>query len=216
MQQVRFRYNSSALLLKELDLAVPSGGHIKCVLGPSGVGKSTIIQLALGELQAESGRIIISESHLPILQSYDSMLLPWFSARQNIVWGIANGAGDLFEFVVKMLELENLLDALPGKLSGGQRQRIVLARALVRKPKLLLLDEPLSTLDVGLSRRVLPQLKTFLHEQRVSALWITHNLHEAITVADTIAVLHEEGTLHQFDVSEKREHLEARILSYLR
>lgn len=200
MRDVRFAYPGSPPLLNDLNLEVPKGGHLKCVLGPSGVGKSTILQLAMGELAPQAGTIRTNGTFLPVLQNFESMVLRWFNARRNITWGLNSTIQPDLQKVAQLLELEESLEFLPGQLSGGQRQRVVFARALVRRPGLLLLDEPLANLDAGTLRRVLPHLRSFLHDSSVSALWVTHNLGEALIVADTVCVLHEGGTLHEFPV----------------
>lgn len=218
MCDVRFAYPGGPLLLNDLNLQVPEGGHLKCVLGPSGVGKSTILQLAMGELMPQAGTIRTNGTFLPVLQNFESMVLRWFSARRNITWGLNSAVQPNLQKVAHLLELEESLEFLPGQLSGGQRQRMVFARALVRRPGLLLLDEPLANLDAGTLRRVLPHLRSFLHDYSVSALWVTHNLGEALIVADTVCVLHEGGTLHEFPVPTPggNDNLVAKIEGLLR
>lgn len=88
MRDVRFAYPGGPPLLNDLNLQVPEGGHLKCVLGPSGVGKSTILQLAMGELMPQAGTIRTNGTFLPVLQNFESMVLRWFSARRNITWGL--------------------------------------------------------------------------------------------------------------------------------
>lgn len=200
MRDVRFAYPGGPALFENLNLEVPSSGHLKCVLGPSGVGKSTILQLAMGELSPESGRVAVDGTFLPVLQNFESMVLRWFTARRNITWGLNGEAQVELDAVAQLLEITDIMNSLPGRLSGGQRQRVVLARALIRRPDVLFLDEPLANLDAGTLRRVLPRLRSFLHEWSVSSLWVTHNLGEALAVADTVCVLHEGGTLHEFPV----------------
>jgi ABC-type nitrate/sulfonate/bicarbonate transport system ATPase subunit len=201
MHDISFAYESTGVLFNDLNIEVCRGGQIKCVLGPSGVGKSTLLQLAMGEKKSDSGKIKVNGLYLPMLQNFESMVLPWFSARTNITWGLDHTLNKSVEQVAKLLEIQENLDLLPRILSGGQRQRMVLARALVRHPELLLLDEPLANLDSGTERRILPNIRLFLHEQSVSALWVTHNVAEALMVADAICVLHEGGVLHEFPVS---------------
>jgi ABC-type nitrate/sulfonate/bicarbonate transport system ATPase subunit len=203
VEGVQFAYPNAPQLFNDLTLTVQSGGEIKCLLGPSGVGKSTLLVLALEEMPHEVGRISTSGSLLPILQNYEGMLLPWFSALRNITWGANSESVAAVQEVSRFLEIKPYLKALPRRLSAGQRQRIVLARALVRRPDLLLLDEPLANLDAGTLRRVLPHIKQYLKESRSSALWITHNIAEALAVADTICVLHEGGVVHEFPIPDE-------------
>lgn len=213
-----FGYPGGATLFRDLNLAIPSGGHLTCVLGPSGVGKSTVLQLAMGELTPLAGTVRTNGTFLPVLQDFESMLLPWFSARLNISWGLARNELGEIPRVVRLLELGGVLHSLPGRLSGGQRQRLILARAMVRRPSILYLDEPLSNLDMGTLRRVVPEIRSFLHERHISAMWVTHNLGEALIVADSICVFREDGTLHKFPVSvvEGNGELVSRIEGLLR
>jgi ABC-type nitrate/sulfonate/bicarbonate transport system ATPase subunit len=198
---VHFSYPRGPALLEDFDLDVAGNGHVTCLLGPSGIGKSTLLMLALGELQPLAGEISRIGSCLPVLQDYQRMLLPWFVARRNIVWGLDEVPRHTLGEVADLLEIAGTLDALPRELSGGQCQRVVLARALIRTPSLLLLDEPLANLDVGTSRRVLPRLRSFLRAHGVSAFWVTHNLSEALHAADVVCVLHLDGGVRQFPVT---------------
>jgi ABC-type nitrate/sulfonate/bicarbonate transport system ATPase subunit len=200
MHNINFAYKGAEPLFNNLNIEVRRGGQIKCILGPSGVGKSTLLRLAMDEYKSDSGEIKIMGHYLPMLQNFESMVLPWFSARTNIIWGLNKALHKKVESVAKFLEISENLNSLPHNLSGGQRQRMVLARALIRQPDLLLLDEPLANLDSGTERRILPNIKLFLHEQAVSTLWVTHNVAEALMVADVVCVLHEEGILHEFPV----------------
>ena len=193
-------YKSEPLLFNNLSLDVSRGGQIKCVLGPSGVGKSTLLHLAMEEIKPKEGKVIVTGVYLPILQNFESMLLRWFNARTNITWGLNPQEYDKIDKVSELLEIKETLNSLPRHLSGGQKQRVVMARALVRHPDLLLLDEPLANLDSGTLKRILPRIQSFLHEQNVSALWVTHNVAEALMVADAVCVLHEGGILHEFPV----------------
>ncbi|MGH7770803.1 MAG: ATP-binding cassette domain-containing protein [Candidatus Binatia bacterium] len=196
-----FKYPSSPVLFDKLNLGIQGDGEVKCVLGPSGVGKSTLIYLILGVLEPESGSIEIDGSQLPVFQNFESMLLRWFSARDNICWGLNEHKDKELRNLCEMLEISEKLDILPRDLSGGQKQRVILARALIRQPGLLLLDEPLANLDAGTLRRVLPRIRDFLKRKGISALWVTHNIHEALDVSDSILVLGEQGKVEELPVS---------------
>lgn len=200
MHNIQFAYKGAPHLFSNLNIEVRRGGQIKCVLGPSGVGKSTLLQLAMGEKKPDSGKIKVNGIYLPVLQNFESMVLPWFSAQTNIIWGLNNVKNERLAGVAKLLEIVENLDSLPRSLSGGQKQRMILARALVRHPDLLLLDEPLANLDSGTQKRILPNIRLFLHEQSVSTLWVTHNVAEALMVGDAVCVLHEGGILHEFPI----------------
>lgn len=202
MHNVDFAYPGEPSLFNNMSLDISRGGQIKCVLGPSGVGKSTLLHLAMEEIKPKGGKVIVRGLYLPVLQNFESMLLCWFNARTNITWGLNNKEHDIvIDKVSELLEIKECLNSLPQYLSGGQKQRLVMARALVRHPDLLLLDEPLANLDSGTLKRILPRIQAFLHELNISALWVTHNVAEALMVADSICVLHEGGVLHEFTVT---------------
>lgn len=198
--ELYFAYQDAPLLFQGLNLEIEKGGQVKCIVGPSGVGKSTLLYLCLETLRPDEGSITITGSVLPVFQDSGAMLLPWFNARTNITWGMNGSEMGEIDRVANLLEIEAVLGSLPRKLSGGQQQRIALARALIRCPDLLLLDEPLANLDSGSARRILPNLRSVLKKQNSSALWVTHNISEAIMVADVMCVLRAGGTIHELPV----------------
>jgi molybdate transport system ATP-binding protein len=126
----------------------------------------------------------------------DAQLFPHLSVRDNVLFG-ARAAGGRVNAVLEVLELTRLLDRRPSTLSGGERQRVALARALATDPRLLLLDEPLAGLDVGLRDRVLPYLLRLRAEWNVPTLYVTHQLGEAVAFAETVLVLERGRVVRQ-------------------
>lgn len=200
MNGIEFTHTGEPTLFCNLSISVSEGGQIKSVLGQSGAGKSTLLHLAIEDWKPQKGNIYRSERSLPVFQNFDNMILPWFKVRTNITWGLDNIQQEKIAQVAQLLEIQDYLEDLPGNLSGGQRHRVVLARALIRDPKLLLVDEPLANIDIGTLKRVLERIKKFLHERSISALWITHNILEAISVSDVVCILGEGGTISEFPV----------------
>ena len=202
-------------LLDRLTLEV-APGEILALLGPSGCGKSTTLRLIAGLDQASSGEIELGGSaitNLPpaqrevamVFQSY--ALFPHLSVERNLSLGMelrgvprSEIARDL-EQVLALLQLEGLRQRRPAALSGGQRQRVALARALLRKPALFLLDEPMSNLDAQLREDLRGELRTLLRSTGVPVVYVTHDQHEAMGLADRIAVL-REGRLQQIGSPE--------------
>ncbi len=171
---------------------------ITAVLGPSGSGKSTLLSLVAGFEQPSDGRIYANGARIDdrppedrrvgmVFQSY--ALFPHLSVRENLEFGAAETA-DIGE-VCEMLEITSLLDRDPETLSGGEKQRVALARALVSDPAVLLLDEPLASLDAPIRRRLRLELRDVLAELDIPVVYVTHDQDEASVVGDRLAIMHE-------------------------
>lgn len=206
----------SVEIIADLTLEVRDGEFFT-LLGPSGCGKSTLLHLIAGLDRPTSGRILFDEqdvSGLPprdrdvamVFQSY--ALYPHMTVAENLAFplrvgrrrsGLDRRAIDAeVRRVAALLSLEPLLDRRPRQLSGGQRQRVALGRALIRKPRVFLLDEPLSNLDVQLRADMRAELRRLHDELRITMIYVTHDQVEAMTLADRIAVL-DRGRLQQID-----------------
>ncbi len=190
-------------------------GEIGCLLGPSGCGKTTLLRVVAGFESIQSGAVHINGQQvsspgldLPpekrsigmVFQDY--ALFPHLTVAENIAFGISRRKnGEKVNKVARMLELVGLTEAgrkYPHEISGGQQQRVALARALAPEPKLLLLDEPFSNLDALLRDRLTIEVRDILKELGITALLVTHNQHEAFSVADKIGVLFN-GRMQQWD-----------------
>src|SRR5438128_2074738 len=189
--------------VEDLNLSVQAG-EFMVLVGPSGCGKTTTLRMLAGLERPSYGRILIGDklvNNVPprfrdvamVFQSY--ALYPHMNVYDNLAFGMrAHGAASsLVEQRVKetaeVLGLGNLLKRRPSELSGGQRQRVALGRALIRQPQVFLMDEPLSNLDAGLRVQMRAELSR-LHERfRVTALYVTHDHVEAMTIGDRIAVM---------------------------
>jgi ABC-type sugar transport system ATPase subunit len=179
-------------------------GEFFSLLGPSGCGKTTTLRMIAGLEEPTSGRILFDGKDVTddapgerdiamVFQSY--ALYPHMTVAENIAFplrmsGVARPEiARLVQEAAARVRIDHLLDRRPGQLSGGQQQRCALARAIVRKPRLFLLDEPLSNLDAKLRLETRVELKSLQRNLNVTAVYVTHDQEEAMTLADRIAVL---------------------------
>ena len=192
----------------DLTLTVPQGSFF-ALLGPSGCGKTTTLRMVAGLEEPSAGRVLIGEedvTHLrpykrpvnTVFQSY--ALFPHLTIFENVAFGLRRrGTKDYKQKTMDMIELVQLAPLAarkPAQLSGGQQQRVALARALINKPEVLLLDEPLGALDLKLRRQMQIELKRIQTEIDVTFVHVTHDQEEAMTMADTIAVMNH-GVIEQ-------------------
>jgi len=189
------------------------GEGVTGICGPSGSGKSTLLALLAGLLRPDSGTVRIGndvlvdtgtgafvpawERHFGLVFQ-DGQLFPHLTVRRNLLYGFERLAPDArgldLNTVVELLEIEGLLDRRPTLLSGGERQRVALGRALLYSPRLLLLDEPLSSLDERLKQQILPFLKRIKEETRIPMLYVTHARAEVDYLADSVLTM-DQGRL---------------------
>jgi iron(III) transport system ATP-binding protein len=187
-----------------VDLLLPRG-QFMALLGPSGCGKTTLLRLIAGFEQVDAGFIMIGgrtvvsvcgagmppEERRVGMVFQDYALFPHLSVAQNVAYGLPRGGGRE-ERVNELLQLVGLADQgrkMPHELSGGQQQRVALARALAPRPALILLDEPFSNLDAGLRQAVRAEVRAILRREGATALFVTHDQEEALSMADEVAVM---------------------------
>ncbi len=190
-------------------------GDIGVLIGPSGCGKTTLLRAVAGLESATSGEIklagevvssagvnLVAEKRRIGMVFQDYALFPHLDVRHNVGFGIHHlpraERRARVEQVLKTVGLEGTEARYPHELSGGQQQRVALARAMAPKPRLLLLDEPFSNLDVDLRERLAHELRNILKAAGATALFVTHDQLEAFAIGDHIGVMHE-GQLHQWD-----------------
>lgn len=198
-------------ILENLNLTIPAGKFF-ALLGPSGSGKTTILRLIGGFETPDSGKIYLGDediTYLPInerrvntvFQHYS--LFPHMNVYENVAYGlrIKKVAPDLIDQkvqkVLRAVGLEKHIYKSVQQLSGGQQQRVALARAIINEPEVLLLDEPLAALDLKLRERMLVELIDLQSELKTTFVYVTHDQFEALTVADTMAILNEDGQIEQ-------------------
>ncbi len=215
IRDLSVRYpQAAAAVLEHLSLALAQG-EIGCVVGSSGCGKTTLLRAIAGLVQVASGSIDIGAERavgdgieVPTerrgvgLVFQDYALFPHLRIDENIAFGLrALARGERAARVQRLLELVGLQPyarKYPHELSGGQQQRVALARALAPSPKLLLMDEPFSNLDVELRARLGAEVRQILKDSGTSAILVTHDQQEAFAIADRVGVMHQ-GRLEQWD-----------------
>ena len=198
-----------------LDIVIPDGKLIG-LLGPSGCGKSTTLYMIAGLLEPTSGEIWFGDEDVTrlspekrgiglVFQNY--ALYPHMTVRENIAFGLKMRKVDKatiekkVQEAAEILDLTEYLDRKPKQLSGGQRQRVALGRAIVRNPKVFLMDEPLSNLDAKLRVQMRSEIKKLHEKLQTTFIYVTHDQTEALTMGDRIVVL-DKGVIQQFDRPE--------------
>ena len=196
-------------ILKDVSLTIKKGEFFS-ILGPSGCGKTTLLRMIAGFIYPDSGEILVGDDRIDklppekrnvntVFQNY--ALFPTMNVFDNVAFplklkGIAKE--EIEKEVNKYLELVGLLEhksKMPENLSGGQKQRVSIARALIGKPDVLLLDEPLSALDAKLRQKLLIELDTIHDEVGITFVFVTHDQEEALSVSDRIAVMNKGDIL---------------------
>ena len=196
-------------VLKDISIQVEDG-EIVSILGPSGCGKTTLLNIILGIVEADAGTILYNGEDLTrtvmekrgfniVFQDY--ALFPNLNVYQNITYGLKNKPGissqEEVEELIHLLGLEEHLTKRVDQLSGGQKQRVALARTMVMKPRILLLDEPLSALDGVIKESIKDRIKTIAREYHLTTIIVTHDPEEALTLSDRVLII-DQGTIAQY------------------
>ncbi|MFQ8592535.1 MAG: ABC transporter ATP-binding protein [Thomasclavelia spiroformis] len=201
-------------ILDDLNFEIPKG-QIVSILGPSGSGKTTLLNLILGISEVDSGKIIFDDEDLTnvsmekrgfniVFQDY--ALFNNLNEYENIIYGLKNkkniSTKEEVNDLIHLLGLEKHLDKKIDQLSGGQKQRVALARTMVMKPKILLLDEPLSALDGVIKESIKERIKLIAKEYNLTTIIVTHDPEEALTLSDQVLIINE-GKIAQFGKPEE-------------
>ena len=186
-------------------------GHLICLLGPSGCGKSTLLNMLCGIIPVRQGQIFFDDkdvTKLPpdqrnigmVFQNY--ALYPHMTVAENIAFPLEiqkvkrDERKARVEEIAKLVHVDNLLRRYPSELSGGQQQRVAIARAMVKKPQLLLMDEPLSNLDARLRLEMREEIRRIQKETGITTVFVTHDQEEAMSISDSILLM-KDGVLIQ-------------------
>jgi iron(III) transport system ATP-binding protein len=197
VKNVNLSFNNNEIL-KELNLTIDQGNFV-AITGASGSGKTSLLRVICGLESPNQGEIILDNSLLLNKKIFiptekrniglviqEKVLFPHLNARQNIEFGISSKTDkqNLSNEIMEKLNIKQLAEKYPHELSGGESQRVALARSIVMKPKLLMLDEPFTGLDKDLKMKIYPEIKSILQASKITALMVTHDLNEVKALAD--------------------------------
>jgi iron(III) transport system ATP-binding protein len=209
VKNVNLSFNNNEIL-KELNLTIDQGNFV-AITGASGSGKTSILRVICGLESPNQGEIILDNSLLLNKEIFiptekrniglviqEKVLFPHLNARQNIEFGISSKTDkqNLSNEIMEKLNIKQLAEKYPHELSGGESQRVALARSIVMKPKLLMLDEPFTGLDKDLKMKIYPEIKSILQASKITTLMVTHDLNEVKALADKCFNL-ESGKLEE-------------------
>lgn len=190
-------------VVKNMNLKIIDGEFLT-LLGASGCGKTTTLRLILGSIFPDGGKVYFDGEDVTDIPCHkrnvgivyqNFALFPHMTVYENIAFGLKvrkqKNIKEQIEKVMKTLQISELERRYPHELSGGQQQRVAIARTLVVKPKILLLDEPLSNIDAKLRYELRDELKNLQKKTGITALYVTHDQEEALTISDRIAIMHK-------------------------
>ena len=207
------KYYDGVTILKDISISIENS-EIVSILGSSGSGKTTLLNLILGIIKPDSGNVIFDGKDLTnvpmelrgfniVFQDY--ALFPNLNAYKNITYGLRNYPGrstqQEVDSLIDLLDLRQHLDKKIDKLSGGQKQRVALARTMVMKPKILLLDEPLSALDGVIKESIKETIVRIAKDFNLTTIIVTHDPEEALTISDKVLIINK-GNIEQFGTPE--------------
>lgn len=213
LENIKKNFNNTEIL-KGISIDVKNG-EIVSILGPSGSGKTTLLNIILGITDCTDGNIIFNNENITnvamekrgfniVFQDY--ALFPNLNAYENIIYGLKNkpkvSTREEVDELIALLGLKEHMKKKIEHLSGGQKQRVALARTLVMKPKILLLDEPLSALDGVIKESIKERIKQIAKEYNLTIIIVTHDPEEALTLSDKVLILNE-GLVSQYDTPQE-------------
>ncbi len=208
ISNIKKSYGNKAVL-KDINLQIADKEFL-VVLGSSGSGKSTLLKIIAGIEQADGGEIVLDGTRIDLIDMQrrnvgylfqEPLLFPHMNVRQNITYSLVMNKKNKKEieekycYYTKLLQIEELGDRMPSELSGGQKQRVSLARAIINSPKMLLMDEPFSSLDYNLRVQLGEMLLKLKKQLDLTIVFVTHDISESLLLGDRIAFLHDGSLL---------------------
>ena len=211
LKEVYFEVNSN-LVLKDINLDIDEGNFVS-IIGKSGSGKTTLLKIISGLKKQTKGTVILNDKILSNdgifvepedrklgLVVQEKVLFPHLNVQDNVQFGIASDdkKNEKCIEMLKKFHISDLIDKYPHEISGGEAQRVALARTLVTKPSVLLLDEPFNGLDQGLKDEIYPDIKRILKENKMTTIMVSHNLNEVKSLSNKIYELNN-ATLRTYE-----------------
>ncbi|MBI9109394.1 MAG: ABC transporter ATP-binding protein [Spirochaetales bacterium] len=210
LEHIRFGYPGFPPVLSDVSVRLGKD-EILCIIGPSGCGKTSLLNIAGGFTPPEGGRLVFQEMINPqpgrkrIMVFQDShQLFPWLTVRRNVAFPSLPGEEDSSDRLLRLVGLSESAEMYPSQLSGGMKQRAVIARAMTPRPEILLLDEPFTALDAPTRRELQNMLLDLRLEFSVSMMFVTHDIREAVYLADRLLIMTPGGT-REMAISLSRE-----------
>lgn len=206
LQDISKQFNQT-LVLDRVTLELKEN-RINCLLGPSGCGKSTLLRVAAGLLEADSGRVLLNPSSCAVVFQ-EPRLLPWLTVEENLTLALhtvpkREWQGAIAD-ILKMMQLKGVEKYMSSELSGGMAQRVGIARAFLRKPQILLMDEPFAALDAITRSDLQRLLLGLIEEQKTTCLFVTHDINEAVTLGEQIFMMRHGRITQKFDSLQFRD-----------
>jgi NitT/TauT family transport system ATP-binding protein len=199
LEHISYGYSGFPPVLDDVSVSL-GANEILCIIGPSGCGKTTLLNIAGGFASPLSGQVVFHNKNNPqpdlkrIMVFQDSsQLFPWLSVRRNVRFPAITGEKDSSGNLLEIVGLTAAADMYPSQLSGGMKQRAVIARAMTPRPEILLLDEPFTALDAPTRRGLQNMLLELKSELSVSMMFVTHDIREAVYLADRLLIMTSEG-----------------------
>lgn len=215
LEHISHAYNAQQVL-KDIGLEIHQG-EIICLLGPSGCGKTTLLRIIAGLEPHDSGNLLFNNQSLDGIPSYqrdfglmfqEYALFPHMNVAQNVAFGLKmkklskTDTQQLTQSALELVGLTGFDDRDVNSLSGGERQRVALARSLAPNPQLLMLDEPLGSLDAALREQLVIELRDIIKQTGITSIYVTHDQHEAFAISDRIIIMHD-GSIEQIGTAQE-------------
>lgn len=194
--------NEKHVVFSDISLEIP-GDKITVILGESGCGKTTLLRILSNLDTADSGQVVYIDQGQKIIPKVgvvfqESRLMPWLTVSENISFHSKKLDKNILDKYLSMMKLEKFKNSYPNELSGGMANRVSIARALSYNPDILLMDEPFAALDYFTRRKMQKEVVDIHQKTKKGVIFVTHNIDEALTIADNILVIKKDKTIKEF------------------